>query len=95
MKNKTKTIKEINSEFVEWADKYVDMKNKVDISKVGNYSCTKDGVVKDPDKIIKVKIGYDYRYLRPCDNFYNTFKNYGKYEEIDEVVFERMMERWS
>lgn len=28
MKNKTKTIKEINSEFVEWADKYVDMKKK-------------------------------------------------------------------
>ena len=73
----------------------INMTNKVDISKVGKYGFTKDGVVKEPAKILKVKVGYDYRYLRPCDNFYNTFKQYGEYEEIDEVVFERMMERWS
>jgi len=68
------------------------MKNKADISKVGKYGFTKDGVVEYPAKWLKTKFGYKDIFIAPHHPMYNTIKHYGKYEEIDEVVIERMRE---
>jgi len=62
------------------------------MDKTGTYISTKDGVVREPDKWLKTKFGYKDIFIAPHHPMYNTIKHYRKYEEIDEVVIERMRE---